>query len=302
MLLEEISTRLSGLFEIERFEELDGWDFALTAAEKADLLEFASEEFRSTFNGLLCAPHPKRTEIDRVYLLVFPEASLIDRVVTEEHSRGNPGALIVTHHPCDMETAGRGFLAIPRRKLDALSAANIAIEVLHAPLDCHPEISTSGALADGLQLRRTGTFAPYFAGEVGVIGEQPPESFASLCKRVRALCELPFLHPEQIRFSGRLVSRVAIVAGGGDDIGDLKQAEALGADTFLAGHWWTPHKGEWPERNRRDLREAIATSRMNLIGASHDGSELVVFRDRLTPLFESWGLDVRLIRQEDHWR
>jgi hypothetical protein len=50
------------------------------------------------------------------------------------------------------------------------------------------------------------------------------------------------------------------------------------------------------------MREAIASSRMNLLSASHDGSELVVFRDRLSPLFAEWGLEERLHRQADHWR
>ena len=41
---------------------------------------------------------------------------------------------------------------------------------------------------------------------------------------------------------------------------------------------------------------------MNFLSGSHDGTELVVFRDRLHPLIESWGLDSILIRQSDHWR
>jgi putative NIF3 family GTP cyclohydrolase 1 type 2 len=300
--LADISTRLSELFALDRFHELEGWDFALSPEAKADLLAVASDEFRRGFNGLLCAPDPESTEIDRVYLMVFPEESLLDQAIAAERERGAPGALIVTHHPCDMETADRGFLPIPRRQLEALIEARIAIEVLHAPLDCNAEISTSGALAAGLGLQRVGSFAPYFAGEAGVIGDQEPESFASFCERVRVLCELPYLDPEQIRFSGRPVSRVAIVAGGGDDLDDLRQAEALEVDTFLAGHWWTPHRGDWPDQNRLALREAIAASRMNLLGGSHDGSELVVFRDQLAPLFEMWGLDVHLLRQADHWR
>jgi putative NIF3 family GTP cyclohydrolase 1 type 2 len=298
----ELARRLSELFELERYREFNGWDFALTPEEKADLLAFASPEFCGGFNGLLCAADPAATEVERAYLLVFPERSLVDQVIETERERGNPGAIIVTHHPCDMETSDRGFLAIPRSQLEALKAGNIAIEVLHAPLDCHREISTSGALADGLGLRRTGTFAPYYAGEAGVIGEQEPESFAQFSERVRLLCELPYLYPEQIRFSGRSVSRIAIVAGGGDDVADIKSAEALGADTFLAGHWWTPHRGEWANQNRHALRETVAESRMNFIGASHDGSEMVVFRDRLAPLLESWGLEIRLLRQADHWR
>lgn len=302
MNLADLDTRLADLFEIDRFEEAGGWDFALTPAERADLLRVAGPRFAARLNGLLCTPNPEQHVIGRVYLLVFPEASLVDRIIAEERRRGNPGAVIVTHHPCDMETSGRGFIAIPNTQLDALIDCRTAIYVLHAPLDCHQQISTSGALADGLGLRRTGTFAPYYAGDAGVIGQQKPEPFGSFAARVQELCELPRLDPEQTRFAGRLVERVAIVAGGGDDLDDLAQAESLGADTFLAGHWWTPHPGAWSDTNRAALRQRLPSCRMNLLGASHDGSELVVFRDRLAPLFRDWGLHVELVRQDDHWR
>jgi putative NIF3 family GTP cyclohydrolase 1 type 2 len=296
------ASRLDDLFDVARFDETGGWDFALSETETADLLRVAGPAFAARFNGLLCAPEPDRQDIERVYLLVFPEASLVDRVLAEQRRLGDPGAVVVTHHPCDMETRGRGFLAIPAAQLRALRATKTALYVLHAPLDCHPAISTSGAIADGLGLRRVGTFAPYYAGDAGVIAEQPPEPFAAFAARVQRLCELPQLDPEQIRFAGRLVARVAIVAGGGDDPADLARAEALGADTYLAGHWWTPHPGDWSDRNRAALRDLLPNCRMNLLGASHDGSELVVFRDRLAPLFAGWGLDVTLLRQDDHWR
>jgi putative NIF3 family GTP cyclohydrolase 1 type 2 len=294
--------RLDDLFAVDRFDETGGWNFALSESETADLLRVASPEFAARFNGLLCALNSVRHELNRVYLLVFPELSLVDAVITAQRRRGNPGAVIVTHHPCDMETSGRGFLAIPPHQLDTLIACNTALYVLHAPLDCHPQVSTSGAIADGLGLRRVGTFAPYYAGDAGVIAEQAPEPFGAFAARVQRLCELPRLDPEQIRFAGRPVARIAIVAGGGDDLDDLAQAESHGADTFLAGHWWTPHPGEWSERNRAALRDRLPNLKMNLLGASHDGSELVVFRDRLAPLFAEWELEVRTLRQDDHWR
>jgi hypothetical protein len=66
------------------------------------------------------------------------------------------------------------------------------------------------------------------------------------------------------------VSRVAILAGGSDDLEALAEAESLGADTYLAGHLWTPHCGRWPDANREKLRGALPSRRMNLLGASHE--------------------------------
>jgi putative NIF3 family GTP cyclohydrolase 1 type 2 len=299
--LETFAARVRDTFVVEQFDERGGWVFALAPEEIADLERVATAEFRSGWNGLLCAPDLNQP-VTRVYLLVFPEFGLIEQVLADERERGNPGAVIVTHHPCDMETAGRGFVAIPSEQLAALTEARVALYVLHAPLDCHETISTSGALADGLGLTRVGTFAPYYASNAGVLAEQEPEPFNEFARRVKHLCEIPDFDPRQVRFSGRPVRKVAILAGGGDDLDSLAEAERWGADTFLAGHWWTPHPGEWCDSNREAIRELIAGSRMNLLGASHDGSELVVFRDRLGPLFKSWGLDVALRRQADHWR
>jgi hypothetical protein len=157
-------------------------------------------------------------------------------------------------------------------------------------------------LADGLDLKRTSVFAPYVGGHTGVIGEQAPEPFAAFANRVKQLCEIPHFLPDQIRFNGRMVSRIAIVAGGGDNLDELVEAEDLGANTYLAGHWWTPHTGKWANGNRKAIAELLPRLSMNLLSASHDGSELVVFRDRLAPLIETWGIETVLVRQSNHWR
>jgi len=305
MLLPDLAERLDRLFRVAAFDEHDGWDFAFGPGERDALLERAVPGFAAAFNGLMVAPArdgERPLEVDRVYLLVFPEQTLVERVIADEAARGAPGAMILTHHVADMETADRGFIPVPIAQIDALVAANVAVYVLHAPLDCHPEISTSGALADGLGLRRLGTFAPYYAGDAGVLAEQPPEPFAAFAARVRALCELADFDVSQVRHMGRPVARVAILAGGGDDIDALTEADALDVDTFLAGTWWTLQRGAWADANRDALRAFLPGCRLNLFGASHDGSELVVFRDRVAPLLKGWGLDVVLVRQEDHWR
>ena len=284
-----------------QFVEDDGWDFGLTAGERSALLARSSSTFKATFNGLLLADDHDGRLVDRAYLAVFPTDEILAEVLRSQAAYRRP-AVIVTHHPLSMRMRGVGFRSIPSSMLEALRAADAAMYVMHSPLDCHPEISTSGALADGLGLRRVGVFGPYYAGHSGVIGEQAPEPFDAFAERVRRLCELPSLLPSQTRFAGRMVQRVAILAGGGDSIEDQVEAEALGADTYLSGQWWSPHDGEWADANRTALRDHLARSAMNYLGCSHDGSELVVFRDRLAPLLESWGLETVLLRQDDHWR
>ena len=303
MELSELIGRLDEFFRPADFDEQDGWDFAFAPGERHALLERAPAAFATTFNGLMLAPAAgPRTQVDRVYVLVFPHRPLVEHVIAEERAHGAPGAMLLTHHVADMETSDRGFLPIPVAQLDALRAANVALYVLHAPLDCHHEVSTSGALVDGLGLRRVGVFAPYVGGHAGVVGEQAPEPFGAFAERVRALCELPRLDAAQVRHAGRPVARVAVVAGGGDDLEMLAEAEALGADTYLTGTWWTPHRSDWADANREALRAALPGCGMNLLGASHYASELVVLRDRVAPLLTDWGVDTRVLRQDDHWR
>ena len=245
MKLGDVVGRLDGLFRPAAFDEHDGWEMAFGPGEREALLARAPAPFATTFNGLMSTIEGGTdTPIDRIYLLVFPQASLLERVIAEERERGVPGAMVFTHHVADFETSDRGFRSIPVAQLDALRAANVTLYVLHAPLDCHPGISTSGALADGLGLRRTGVFAPYVGGVAGVVGEQAPEPFAAFAARAAALCELPRLDAAQVRHAGRAVARVAVVAGGGDDAETLAEAEALGADTYLTGTWWTPQRGD----------------------------------------------------------
>lgn len=303
MNLTDLVARLDDLFRPAAFDEHDGWDMVFGPGEREALLARAPAAFAASFNGVMLEPAAgRRTPVSRAYLLVFPFAALIERVLAEETARGAPGALLFTHHVADMETADRGFLAVPVGQLDALRAANVGVYVLHAPLDGHPEISTSGALADGLGLRRTGVFAPYHGGQAGVIGEQAPEPFGAFAGRVAALCGLPRLDAAQVRHAGRPVARVAVLAGGGDDLGVLMEAETLGADTYLTGTWWTPHRSDWADANREVLRATLPGLGLNLLGASHDASELVVLRDRVAPLLAGWGIETRVVRQDDHWR
>lgn len=302
MRLREITGRLDAYFRPAAFDEHEGWDFCFGPGEWGALLARTPAAFTATCNGLMIAPEAADSEpepdpeIARVYLIAFPRPAVLARIAAGERERGRPGALIVTHHVTDYEAGGRGLVPVPIDHFDELAAAKTGVYVIHAPLDCHPEISTSGALADALGLRRVRTFAPYVGGHAGIIGEQAPEPFAGFAERVRQLCELPALDAAQIRHAGRPVSRVAVIAGGGDDVDSLREVLAEEVDTYLTGTWWTPHQGEWAEQNRAAVRALLPECRFNLLGASHNSSEQVVLRNRLAPLMRDWGVDVSWLR------
>jgi putative NIF3 family GTP cyclohydrolase 1 type 2 len=302
MRLRELTDRLDAYFRPTAFDEQDGWSFCFGPGEWDALLALTPAAFATTCNGLMIAPGRPDPEIDRAYLVVFPQPDLVDQIVVAERERGSPGALVLTHHVTDFETRGGGLTPVPLSRFEALREANIALYVVHAPLDCHPETSTSGALVDGLGLRRVRTFAPYVSGHAGMIGEQAPEPFGGFAERVRVLCELQSFEPAQVRHAGRPVSRIAVIAGGGDDVDSLREVLAEDVDTYLTGTWWTPQRGDWADRNRAAVRALLPEITINLLGCSHNASEQVVLRDQLLPLITGWGVETRLIRQADHWR
>src|SRR3954454_16310082 len=116
--LGDLARQFDERFAVHQFIELTNWEFALSGPEREALLARGGEIFRSTFNGWLNGK--ERQPVDRVYLAVFPEQSLLWQIAHDEELRGSPGALILTHHPCDMETSNRGFLPIPDCTLDLL--------------------------------------------------------------------------------------------------------------------------------------------------------------------------------------
>lgn len=300
MQIRELTSRLDGFFQPEAFDEHDGWSFCFGPGEWEALLARTPPAFAATCNGLMIAPEQAEPEIDRVYLIVFPQPGVLASIVDREQQRGSPGALIVTHHVTDFEATGGGLTPVPVAAFDALAAANTGVYVIHAPLDCHPNISTTGALVDGLGLRRVDTFAPYIGGDAGIIAEQAPEPFGTFAERVRVLCDLPALDPAQVRHAGRDVSRVAVIAGGGDDVDLLREVQAAGVDTYLTGTWWTPHQSDWADQNRAAVRTRLPDCDFNLLGTTHNASEQVVLRDQLAPLIRSWGIETTWLPNDEY--
>ena len=292
--------KLDAFFQVEAFDESAHWAEILSPGDLALYQRFARPEFvAGPWNGLMldCT-----SEIDRVYLVVFPNQPVLDTILALEVERGAPGALIFAHHPADFEETGRGFFGIREAQVEDLREHHISYYCCHAPLDCHPEISTVIALAKALKLRDWATFAPHFAGYEGVHGRVSDMTFEQFAERLAELTDLPHLRYNQIRFNGQTVEHVAIVPGGGDRPEHLQAARDLGCDTYVTGHWWLQGNYDYAARQREALRSLIPTLPMNLLGTSHYASEMVVLRDQLPAWFRSAGIEARFIRQPNPWR
>ena len=296
----ELVEKLDAFFDVRAFDESAFWAEILPAADVAAYRHFAEASFvEGSWNGLLLNATP---EIDRVYLIVFPDQAVLDTILALELERGAPGALIFEHHPADFEESKRGFLAIRENQFEDLREHHISYYCCHAPLDCHPEISTVVALAKALKLRDWEPFAPHFSGMEGIHGWVPDGDFGKFAERLASVTELPYIRYNQIRFNGQPVEHVALIPGGGDDPAHLQQAQQLGCDTYVTGQWWLLGDYDYAQRHRETLRSLIPQLQMNLIGTSHYASEMVVLRDEIPTWFRNAGIEARFIKQPDPWR
>jgi putative NIF3 family GTP cyclohydrolase 1 type 2 len=296
----ELLQKLDAFFDIQAFDESAFWEQIIPPEDMSVYHRFAEADFvEGSWNGLMLDSAP---EIDRVYLIVFPDQAVLDTVLALELERGAPGALIFAHHPADFEEAGRGFMGISEAQVEELREHHISYYACHAPLDCHPEISTVIALAKALKLRDWELFAPHHAGMEGVHGRVHDKEFGRFAEQLAEVVDLPFIRYNQIRFNGQPVEHVAIIPGGGNDPAHLEAARDLSCDTYVTGHWWLVGEYDYAVQQRARMRELVPTLPMNLLGTSHYASEAVVMRDQMPGWFRSAGIEARFIKQPDPWR
>ena len=104
------------------------------------------------------------------------------------------------------------------------------------------------------------------------------------------------------------VEKVAIVAGGGDEVELMEEAEADGAQVYITGEWYTRSTPQdeggraWTAANRAACEAYAERSRMALLGFSHAATEFLVLRREMAGFFGERGLRVQALAQADWWR
>lgn len=297
----ELVERLNKLFNVADFDE-SGDRRYFPAGYESMIERYLAEGFLSgTLNGLML---DNTAQVERVYLIVFPATQVLDRIIAKEVERGAPGALIFSHHLADYQESSGTYTYIAEAHLQELREHHISLYICHAPLDCHPHLSTSGALANALKLKEQARFAAYCGGMSGVYGNVNGISFHDLAKRVAEICGLPALRYHAVRHNGRPVSKVAVVAGMGGTPDNLREAAQLGCDTFVTGEWWLLGQGEFQVQSRERLRELLRELDLNIIGSSHYASEALVLRDALQQWLQENipSIDPIFMPETDAWR
>ena len=256
-------------------------------------------DFCRRYNGLMLR---SGDAVREVYCAAFPSPEVLEELLAT--TRGD--ALLFIHHPVDMKVSGVGFLPISPASLERLKERGVSIYSCHAPMDCHAEIGTTASIVRAFEVEVAQSFAAYGNGYAGRIGFMARVGLYELVSRGKAIFGV-----ERVEIGGArpsAVTKVAIVAGGGDDVELLEEAERLGAEAYITGEWYTRTKPqdkagrEWAACNRAACEAYAESSKMALLGFSHGATEYLVMKTQMAGYFGTKGVKAVCLEQSDWWR
>ena len=302
MLLEHLKVKLDTLYALDEWPPdpaMSRWVPRVYDAIGFNYSRVFEQGFNHKFNGLMLR---SGVQVNQVYLAAFPTSEIIEKILSE----GNNGSLLYIHHPIHLDAGGEGFLPISPEHLQALKEQEVSVYACHAPMDCHTEIGTNESIVQALDLADVSLFDEYGIGYAGRIGSISPTRYGDFVSLVKEI-----FHIDDPKLGGaepETVSRIAVVAGGADDTGIMKEAESLGAEVYLTGEWITrlnssnPENMKWSDGNRKECHEYVESSNMAFIGVSHAASEYHVMKTQMKHYLQEQGLTVSPIEQENWWR
>lgn len=301
--LSSITERLDAFFRIGESSPDPSFSRYIPQVYEAagvDWQESFEPEFTRRFNGLMLRGEES---VGTVFCSVFPTPEVLDAFI----ERADPGDTIFLHHPLDIECGdplgplGRGFLPIATEHLDAMRAKGLSFYACHAPMDVHPEVGTAAAIARAIGARIEEKFWPYGDGHAGLLCAIEPMTTHDLIALAKYLFDVTF-----VDFAGRMrnqISKVAIVAGAGHKVAEMRGVEAKGAQAYLTGEILDRIDNEVGRRLFREVEDFARGTTMSLIGVSHAASEYLVMKTQMIRwLKETFDVHVELIPMNRWWR
>ena len=225
--------------------------------------EFICDNFKERYMGLVL---DNAFEIEKVYTAVFPS----DQALKEILDKGEKNLLIFTHHPSTWDTKVDGFPFKDMNKdlFAKLKERKISLYCLHVPLDANGEYSTTVNYARKIGISYDEDFAKYHGVQVGVIGKAGLDTFQELIDRVRRTVGHSIKY---LKYGSNNIAnqKIAVVAGGGNDLDVMKELLERGIKTFVTGV--VSVIGGYPPAIEFD--RLARENKINLIGATHYSSE-----------------------------
>lgn len=300
--LEQIKSDLNSLFQIEFY----GKDSAMSRFVPAvyepigfDWSHLFEPGFSELFNGLMLKG---QDNVNTVFLAVFPTTEVLKEFI----QRGNPGDLLLMHHPLFMECGdpqgawGRGFVPIEPTLLNELKQKGLSIYTCHLPMDYNKELGTTAAICEALNATRVNDFYTDHLGSVGAICDLDETSTDQLITLCEEIFDLPYVDFEGPKLQA--IERIAIVAGCGDVVEVMQEAESKGAQAYITGEIHCHIDNDYGRMRYAKMMEYVKDTKISLIGVSHSASEYLVKKTQIKKWLENnYDLEIQLIPQHKWW-
>ena len=245
--------------------------------------DYLCDNFKEREMGLVC---DFSEEVTQVYTAVFPSEKVMKKIL----DGGAKNALLFTHHPSVWDIRKPEiFYQMDQELLEEFKRRKISLYTLHVPLDAYGEYATSVSLAKALDLKIEKPFAPYHGVLAGVI-----------CKvSVKTVGELQERYEKAVGHGVKLYQygdndirdgRVAVVAGGGNDMDVVRDVVKEGVNTLVTG---VTVKNEFST----DVHDIEKKENINLLGGTHYSSEKFVCMT-MCDYFKGLGLKAEFLSDE----
>ncbi len=299
----KIEQALERLFRVNEWEKDPGFSrFIPMVYDPLGFLwqDFFEPEFTNRFNGFMLRG---REEVNTVFLAVFPTDEVLDRFIAES----SPGDLLFMHHPLVMECGdprgqwGRGFLPINWEHLEAIRAKELSVYTCHLPMDTSREIGTTSAMAEALGAEFMEPFWEAGNGHAGMICQVQKTTTDELIDRLTTIFDIPYVDLEGKRHDS--IERIAIVAGCGDVVEAMREAESCRAQAYITGEIHCHIDNEYGRRRYQQMMEYVPSTAMSLIGVSHAASEYLVMKTQMQRWFlRNFPVEVVHLPQRVWWK
>lgn len=263
--------------------------------------DFFENDFQSRFDGLMIKGDDL---VNNIYLAAFPTPD----VITYFLDNAQNGDVFFSHHPIYIENGdpqqgmGRGWLPLTIEKIEAFKNKGLSYFSCHSPMDYHMRVGTRSAMADALECLYLSDFFNDGTGPHGLIGFIPATTASELADKLLNIFNIPYLDIGGVH-ENKEITKVAIIAGGADNVEYMKKAQDLNVDAYICGEFNSRFDTPWGLENQLKVDKFIAGTNMAFFGVSHAACEYLAFRSQIKNLFELSFPQTRvhLIEQKKWW-
>ncbi|PFW86209.1 hypothetical protein COL27_04515, partial [Bacillus sp. AFS075960] len=126
------------------------------------------------------------------------------------------------------------------------------------------------------------------------------KSTSELTSHLKEIFEIPYVDFEGKNINN--VKKIAIVAGCGDKVSWMEEAEKRGVQAYITGEIHCHIDNEYGKQRYKQMMDYVSNTSMSLIGVSHSASEYLVHKTLMKEWFENnFDIETVLIPQEKWW-